>query len=174
MAVAWDAEPTAGEELRLRLDRVADHPLPEPRTALLAIAARRAAAAGRWAEALDTALAIAGRLDDPLAAAKTRARLGIAWLLLRDHDAAVEHLVHALTRFKQAGTLDPPYTVALELLGLIRMVPDQAAAEVLSAAYVDAMRGSTTTPPCTPTLPTRSAGPAAPPGAADSPAGSHP
>lgn len=248
-----DVEPTADEELRLGLERVTDDPLPESRTALLAIAARRAASAKRWAEAieryeglvgtpfqpeaeialgdvlrdalpaavqrgnveealalhdrlaglgrspyrsralvkadaqlavgdvraalatlehvavevdddrerlstyqrlgevatqldngtlatdaLDTALTITARLDDPLAAAQTRARLGIAWSLLRNHDAAVEHLVHALTRFKQAGALDPPYTLALELLGLIRKVPGRDAPEVLSAAYEDA------------------------------------
>lgn len=96
---------------------------------------------GRLAvEALDTALLIASRLDDPLASAQTEARLGIAWSLLRNRGAAVQHLVHALALLKEAGALDPPYTLALELLGLIRRIPSRGAPEALSTAYEDATR----------------------------------
>lgn len=80
------------------------------------------------------------------AAAQTRARLGIARSMLDDRDAAVEHLVHALTRFKQAGALDPPYTLALELLGLIRKVPGQAPLRRSRPPTWTRSAGSTTTP----------------------------
>jgi tetratricopeptide (TPR) repeat protein len=88
---------------------------------------------------IEKSLATFGRLSqaaradgDSLAEAQADARMAVALAVRGDRDRATEHLVHALTALRQAGSVAPSLTLGHELAAVAKAMDAQSAIGSLS------------------------------------------
>ncbi len=89
---------------------------------------------------LEAAVQQADELHDLVASAQAHARLALLAANRHDKEGTVQHILAAFQRLSQAGSLDPLFTLAVELRGLVGKAASSTVAQHLAEAYTEATR----------------------------------